>query len=138
MSFLAPKPLKKRSGKKRSFFNGQAGKKIKGYIFSEVAIKCICAFLLSRTQLIGDASPLGFAFFASNFSLSGTYACAVSLLLGLIFSGKGILYIGKYIIAITAFSLIWERFLSQKYKTASISAVSASLCLLFSGFFPMY
>ena len=138
MSSFTPKPLRKRSGKKRSFFYGQAGTKIKQYIFSQLALKCICAFLLSRTEFIGGASPLGFAFFATNFSQGGTYACAIAAILGLFFSGKGLLTVGKYIIAIILFSLLQERFLPQKLKTPQISAVSASVCLLFSGFFLLF
>ena len=138
MSTFAPKPLRKRSGKKRSFFNGQTGTKIRQYIFSQLALKCVCAFLLSRTEFIGGASPLGFAFFATNFSLSGTYACAVAAILGLFFSGKNLLTVGKYIISIILFSLMQERFLPQKLKKPKIQAITASLCLLFSGFFLLF
>lgn len=132
------KPLRKRSGKKRSFFQGQAGVRIKNFVFSTLAFKCICAFLLSRTQFIGGASPLGFSFFAAAFGASGGYLCAASAVLGLILSGKSLLTIGKYIIAIMLFSLIEERFLPRKYKTASWRAAIGSLSVLASGFFLLF
>ncbi len=138
MSTSTLKPLKKRSGKKRSFFNGQAAEKVKKYVFSELALKCLCAFLLSRTQFIGGATPLGFSFFAANFALGGTYACAFAAVLGLFFSGMGILTVGKYIIALILFSLVEERFLPNKFKTAKIRAVTACLSLLCSGFFLLF
>lgn len=138
MSSSTPKPLLRRSGKKRSFFNGQAAEKVKKYVFSALALKCVCAFLLSRTEFIGGASPLGFAFFIANFGFGGTYSCAIAAILGLFFSDKGLLTIGKYIIAVILFSLLEERFLPKKFKTPRISAVSASLCLLFSGFFLLF
>ena len=134
MSSFSPKPLKKRSSKKRKFPVREKGQ-AKEYILSRTALECLCAFLLSRTALIGGASPLGLSFFAANFPINASYPCAIALLLGLLFSGKGILYIGKYIISMILYALIWERFLPTKYKNARISAVLASFCLLFSGAF---
>jgi len=138
MSLSTPKPIHKREGKVRSFFRGQAIKKVKKHLFSALAFKCICAFLLSRTSLIGGATPLGFAFFAANFGLSGTYSCAIALVLGLLFSGRSILAIGKYIISIILFSLIMERFLTKKSQKSSIGSVCACICLLISGYFLLY
>ena len=138
MSSTTLKPLKKRSGKKRSFFNGQAAQKVKKYVLSSLALKCLCAFLLSRTQFIGGASPLGFAFFVANFGFGGTYACAAAAIMGLFFSGKGLLTIGKYIISIILFSLLEERFLPAKFKTSRIRAVTASMCILCSGLFLLF
>ena len=137
MSSFSPKPLLKRNSKKRKFAKKEKGQ-VKEYIFSRTAFDCLCAFLLSRTALIGGASPLGFAFFAANFPVSPSYPSAIALLLGLIFSGKGILSVGKYIISIILFSLVWERFLPKKYKNARISAVLSAISLLLSGTFLLF
>lgn len=138
MNKSLPKPLKKRSGKKRSFFSGQAAPQIKKYIFSTMALKCVCAFFMSRTAFIGGASPLGFSLFAASFGGRGSYACALSAVLGLVFSGKGLSVIGKYIIAIILYSLIQERFMPQKFKTPPLNALTGSLCMLVSGFFLLF
>lgn len=137
MSSFSPKPLIKRSSKKRKFTEKEKSK-VKEYLLKRTVLECICAFLLARTTLIGGTSPLGLAFFAANFPINASYPCALALILGLVFSGKGLLYIGKYIIALTLFALIWERFLPEKNKNARISAVMASLCLLSSGTFLLF
>ena len=138
VSELKLKPLKKRSGKARSFFTGQAMPKIKKFVFSTVALRCICAFFMSRTAFIGGASPLGYAMFASCFGASGGYLCGAFAVLGLILSGKGLLTIGKYIIAMVIFSLVQERFMPQKYKSASVNSAVAGLCVLLSGLFLLF
>ena len=132
------KPIKKRERKERSFFNRQAVKHIKKYVLSQITLKFICAFLLSRTSLIGGATPLGFAFFAANFGLSGTYSCAIALIMGLLFSKKSLLTIGKYIISIIIFALFQERFLPRQKHSSRMSAVCACLCILVSGYFLLY
>lgn len=138
MSSTIPKPFLKRNGKKRSFFDGQAAREVKKFVISYPALKFVCAFLLSRTHLVGGTSPLGFAFFAANFGYSGTYTTAIAAILGLFFSGNGLLTVGKYIIAIILFSLVEERFLPQRLKTFKVSAVSGSLSLLLAGFFLLF
>lgn len=138
VSELKLKPLKKRSGKRRSFFSGQAVPKIKKIVFSTVALRCICAFFMSRTAFIGGVAPLGFSMFVSCFSGGGGYFVGAAAVLGLIFSGKGILAVGKYIIAMVIFSLAEERFMPQKYKSASFSAVFGAASLLLSGLFLLF
>lgn len=138
MSASNPRPLRERMGKTRSFFKGQPIIKVKKYVFTATALKCICAFLLSRTSFIGGATPLGFAFFAANFGFGGTYACAVSTILGLLFSGRGILPVGKYIISVILFSLVHERFLQKKNHNSGIKGVSACLSILLSGLFLLF
>ena len=137
MSSFSPKPLLKRSSKKRKFTT-EKKEKVKEYLLKRTVLECICAFLLARTSLIGGVSPLGFSFFAANFPINASYPCALALILGLILSGKRLLYIGKYIISLTLFALIWERFLPEKHKNARVSAVLASLCLLASGTFLLF
>ena len=137
MSKAMPMPLKKRLKNKRNFFN-TAPPIFKSNISLQLIIKCICAFLLSRTAFVGGACPLGFSLFAASFGSGGTYLCALFAVLGLITKGKGILIIGKYIIATVLFSLIMERFLPQKYNSPKISAVIAALSMLFSGFFLLF
>ncbi len=137
MSSFSPKPLVKRSSKKRKFIHKDK-EKAKEYILRRTILECLCAFLLSLTTLIGNASPLGLSFFAANFPINASYSSAIALLLGLVLSGKGLLYVGKYIISIILFSLIWERFLPEKHKNASISAILISLCLLLSGTFLLF
>jgi len=56
MSNSTPKPLRKRRGRARSFFSGQAVSSAKKQILSEPVLKFICTFLLSRTGFIGGAS----------------------------------------------------------------------------------
>ncbi len=137
MSSFSPKPLLKRSSKKRKFSDKTKGN-MKKLILSRTLLECLCAFLLSRTALIGGASPLGLAFFAANFPINASYPCAIALVLGLLFSGKGILSVGKYIISIILFSLIWERFLPDKHKNSRISAILMPICLMGSGTFLLF
>lgn len=136
MTKTSLKPLKKRSGKKRSFWTPE--KVNTKTVNWQLILKCLCAFLLSRTSLVGGAHPLGFALYAAIFSGGGAYWCAVCGILGLILSGSGLVAVGKYIIAITAFSLIEERFLPAKFKSGSINAFIASMCVLVSGFFLLF
>jgi len=138
MSISTPKPLIKRGGKERSFFKGQAIEQAKKYVFSSIALKCICAFLLSRTRLIGGATPLGFVFFVANFGLSGTYASAISSIVGLLFLERALLTTGKYIISIILYALVRERFLPKKYQNERVNAVCACFCLLITGYFLLY
>ena len=133
-----PKPLKKRSGKKRSFMRGQAAPKIAEFLSYNIILRFIFAFFMSRTAFIGGASPMGFSLFAASFNSGGGYICAIGAILGLIFSGKGILQVGKYIIAIILFSLIQERFLPEKHKKAVVNAALGSVCVLVSGFFLLF
>ncbi len=133
-----PRPLRKRSGKKRSFFTSQAAPVIKKYLPMHIFIKCVCAFLMSRTVFIGGTSPLGYALFAANFGRSGSYACGVGALLGLIFSGRSLLTVGKYIISSVLFALISERFLADRHKTPAISAIISSMCLMACGYFFLF
>ncbi len=137
MSSTTPRPLLKRSSKKRKFLSGEK-KKVKEFIAQRTIFECLCALLLSQTSLIGGTSPLGFAFFAANFPINASYPSAFALLIGLILSGRGLLYIGKYIISIILFSLVWERFLPEKYKNAKVSAILSSFCLLSSGTFLLF
>ncbi len=131
----SPKPLKRRRRKERSFWENRFSEKSQSSFQWQTAIKCLCAFLLSRTSLIGGAHPLGFAISIAMLPLGGGYICALFSALGLILSGVGLLPIGKYIIAFTIYSLIEERFISKKNKNAALSALIASLCLLATGFF---
>lgn len=137
MSKATPAPLKKRPKNKRSILTC-APPILKNNISLPLLIKCICAFLLSRTAFVGGACPLGFSFFVSAFSMGGAYPCAICAILGLLSAGAGILVAGKYIIATILFSLIMERFLPQKFSSAKISAVIAAFCMLFSGFFLLF
>ncbi len=111
---------------------------VKKHALSSVTIKCICAFLLSRTSLIGGATPLGFVFFVSNFGLSGTYLCALFTIIGMFFKELSLFTTGKYIISIIVFSLLQERFLPKKYQNSRINAVCACFCLLITGYFLLY
>lgn len=138
MSEIKLKPLKKRLGKTRSFFVGQAVPRIKKFVFSAVALRCICAFFMSRTSFIGGASPLGYAMFSACFGAPGGYACGIAAILGLVFSGKGLLITGKYIIAMILFSLAQERFIPKKYKSLTVNSAVASACVLLSGFFLLF
>ena len=134
----SPKPLKLRERKKRNFFSLQTPPMIKKHLSLKTSVKCICAFLLSGTNLIGGMSPLGFAFFAANFGQSGTYSCAIGALLGLIFSDHGLFTVGKYIVSTVLFALISERFLPQKYKTPALTAFISCMCVLGCGFFFLF
>ncbi len=138
MSKSSLKPLKKRRRKERSFWESKFSEDNKNSFQWKIAIKCLCAFLLSRTTLIGGAHPLGFAMSCAMLSGSGAYFCALSAAVGLLLSGVGLIPIGKYIIAFTAYCLIEERFMPQKYKRAGIFATVASLSLLVSGFFLLF
>ena len=138
MSKTLLKPMKKRSGRKRIFHELKIPKNLKNNFPWQTAVKCLCAFLLSRTTLIGGAHPLGFAMAAAMFSGTGAYAVALSAVLGLAFSGVGLLGVGKYIIAITIFALLQERFIPQKLKTGKISAIIESASVLVSGFFLLF
>ena len=132
------KPLKILHGRKRFFKTGSSPDNIHNKIDLQLLIKCICAFLLSRTSLIGGAVPLGFSLFAAVKNTKGAYLCALCAVLGLIFSGAGFITVGKYIIAISIFSLIEERFLPAKYKTAKINSAVSALCVLLSGLFLLF
>ncbi len=132
------KPMKKRSGRKRSFHELKIHGKIKENFPVQTVVKCLCAFLLSRTSLIGGVHPLGFSMFAAMFSGNGAYWGALSAVIGLLFAGAGLLQAGKYIIAITIFSLLQERFIPQSLKTGKITAVIASGSLLASGLFLLF
>ncbi len=137
MSKLLLKPLKKVCKKKRSFTNaGKIYEKNEDLI--KLSLKCLCAFLLSRTSLVGGAHPLGFSFFAAVFLSGGGYRCALFSVLGLILSGCGFVTIGKYIIAITIYSLILERFLPEKYKSGKIISLIAAACVFSSGAFLLF
>ena len=138
MSLSRPKPMHSRERKKRSFFRGIPIQDFKKSEFTSTAIKCICAFLLSRTSLIGGATPLGFSFVAANFGLEGTYACALASIVGLLFGKRSLLVLGKYIIAIILFALIQERFLPKKLNNSRIKAVVACFCMLATGYFLLY
>ncbi|MBR2181289.1 MAG: hypothetical protein IJ949_05295, partial [Oscillospiraceae bacterium] len=138
MSLFKIGPMRERAGIPRSFFRGKPAEKAKNVFFSPTAIKCLCAFLLSRTSLIGGATPLGFSFFAANFGFSGTYACGIFAVLGFLFTGKPLLISGKYIISMIIFSLVHERFLPSKYQNSKTKSVTSCLSLLASGLFLLF
>lgn len=139
MSRITLKPLKKREAKK-AYLKKETPflDYIKKHFSLLLALKFICAFLLSRAAFIGGAQPLGYALFAAGFGLGGAYICAAGAILGLVFSKAGILTIGKYIISVIMFSLIFERFLPEKFKQRSICALTGSLCVLVSGVFLLF
>ncbi len=138
MSKLRLKPLKKREKEKCSFDKENFSLPLAKFITPQLALKFICAFLLSRTAFIGGARPLGFSLFAASFASGGAYVCALGAILGLIFSGTSLLNLGKYIIAIIMFSLIEERFLPEKLKNIKINSIISALCVLLSGFFLLF
>lgn len=138
MSRTLLKPMKKRSGRKRSFHEVKISESLKSNFPWQTVTKCICAFLLSRTSLIGGVHPLGYAMAAAMFSGKNAYAVAFSAILGLAVSGVGLIGVGKYIIAITVFALMQERFIPSKLKTGKISALIASASVLVSGFFLLF
>ena len=138
MSKLRLKPLKKREKEKCSFDKENFSLPLAKFITPQLALKFICAFLLSRTAFIGGARPLGFSLFAASFASGGAYVCALGSVLGLIFSGTSLLNLGKYIIAIIMFSLIEERFLPEKLKNIKINSIISALCVLLSGFFLLF
>lgn len=138
MSNKVLKPLKKRLSNRRKLNKETSPFKLSKYITLEIIIKSICAFLLSCTKLIGGASPLGFAFFASSMGGIDAYIYAAFSLLGIIASGGKIVAIGKFCISAILFSLIYERFLPEKYKKPRTVASIAALCTLGSGIFLLF
>ncbi len=137
MSKLLLKPLRKLRGKKRSF-RATGKQQLKNEDLIKLSLKCLCAFLLSRTSLVGGSHPLGFSFFAAVFTGGGGYRCALFSVLGLMFSGVSFVSVGKYIISIILFSLIMERFLPDRYKSGKAAALTAASTLLLSGVFLLF
>ena len=135
MSRDLPKPLKKRKRKKRNFRERTPATKQVDIL---LIFKCICAFLLARTTLVGGAHPLGYAMFVATFPAGGAYWCALSIIAGLVSSAAGLIPIGKYVISIAVFSLIWERFLPHRFRTPAITSLIATLCVLTSGGFLLF
>lgn len=134
------KPLVRRARRKRF---KSAGKRriipvLKKYVTPRLSLKCISAFLLSGTSLIGGACPLGYALFAACFGGSDGYFCAAAALLGLLAGGASLPQIGKYIIAMILFSLVNERFLPRRLHGGRARALTSAVSLLLSGVFILF
>ena len=67
------------------------------------------ALLCGRATLLSSMRPFGGAFFAASFSKKKGYIYLVGAFLGQIWSGAPFYQVGKYIFAMTLFSLIYDR-----------------------------
>ncbi len=139
MNGFTLKPLVKREKpKKKTKKSLQVWEYFKKRYSHQTLFRCILAFLLSGTKLIGGASPLGFSFFVASFESKDALLCMIFSVLGLIFRGSGFITVGKYIIAAVIFSLIYERIVSKRPRAREQSAILALLSLLSSGLFILF
>ncbi len=132
------KPLIKKEKRKRFTRKNTLFDLLKKHYSHQTLIRCICAFLLSGTKLIGGATPLGFAFFASVYERNDAYLCALFSVLGLIMRRSSIQSIGKYIIAAVIYSLIYEKLIKNKPKMIDRRALLSMCSLFVSGIFLLF
>ncbi len=138
MSKIALRPFKEKLSKRREMFSKPPKRKLVKHITPQLLFKAICALFLSFTKLIGGTSPLGFAFFAAIIGGTDAYICALISAVGLFISGGSVVSVGKFVISVILFSLIYERFLPEKHKKIKTLSLISSLCLFFSGIFLLF
>ncbi len=139
MNGFTLKPLVKREKKEhKKNKDFLLWKKLKERYSHKTLIRCVCAFLLSGTKLIGGVTPLGFAFFASVFASGDALLCMIFSVLGLIIRGTSFTIIGKYIISAVIFSLVYDKLIKGKPKAREKSAHLALISLMVSGVFLLF
>lgn len=96
----------------------------------------ILSLLCGRATLLSSMRPFGGAFFAASFSKKRGYLYLLGATLGQIWSGAPFYQVGKYIFAMTVFSLIYDRFpQNNPYKEVLRGSIFSISLALAGGFF---